>query len=587
MSGLFQRLVQGFPERHAPTKNSFATDTKSLRDWIAHLPLANPGATARLLISALREMNQLRVDAAQRLDGFEMLRPQVEQIVANLSKQVVGDSFPLPPQKQQLGQLAQDFEHELALGYCTAAYDFCAPAGAVPFLRTKAVAQALTRAIQHRGAVLYEAYLRYQAPPAGVWQNLHDLFRFAVAVQLDDKPVADPLQEGAQTNVRTAYIHSLLFALCNPYRFTQKENIEIYDLTRVWATHCELREGRALAGAIAVRTDGDQSLGYLPEEREAPSEGLWALEINGLVRFLEGQLATLPPGVTRTQFRARGGPAVHTEVAFVERLMHGWENGTDRSEHRLAAGHTLDSVIGLHDLHFVLAGGMDFDAFLRKTRGVAISLHERDRVAAWASGGGAPVRVKHLPAKVLDQSLRGYRLIWDRIDGVRVKVGELIGLAPPAEDGEEQDWMIGTIRWMRVEASGALDAGVELLARRAAPVALRSYDEHGAPRPPMRGVLLEALGENETESGGLAIMAPHLFDREAKDIELTRPGDPFGWPAEPVVETVGVAFVSDCGGGYLRLETRSEPLADAADDTPAVAAYEEQRAHPHGAAASR
>ena len=134
MSGLFQRLVQGFPERHAPTKNSFATDTKSLRDWISHLPLANPGATARLLISALREMNQLRVDAAQRLDGFEMLRPQVEQIVANLSKQVVGDSFPLPPQKQQLGQLAQDFEHELALGYGTAAHDFCAPAGAVPFV---------------------------------------------------------------------------------------------------------------------------------------------------------------------------------------------------------------------------------------------------------------------------------------------------------------------------------------------------------------------------------------------------------------------------------------------------------------------
>src|SRR5262249_54782737 len=159
--------------------------------------------------------------------------------------------------------------------------------------------------------------------------------------------------------------HASLFALCNPYRFTQKENIDIFELTRIWAAHCELREGRAPAGAIAVRTDADQSLGYLPEEREAPGEGLWALEVSGLVRFLEGQLATLPPGLSKTQFRSRGGPTIHADVAFVERLMRGWENGAERSEQRLAAGHTLDSVIGLHDLHFVLSGNTDFDAFLR------------------------------------------------------------------------------------------------------------------------------------------------------------------------------------------------------------------------------
>ena len=56
---------------------------------------------------------------------------------------------------------------------------------------------------------------------------------------------------------------------------------------------------------------------------------------------------------------------------------------------RIAAGHQLDSVIGLHDLHFVLAGNLDFDSFLRKTRGVAISLHENDRVATWATGASS------------------------------------------------------------------------------------------------------------------------------------------------------------------------------------------------------
>ena len=577
MSALFERLVSGLPERHAPAKNSFATDSKSLRIWLAALPLANPGATARLLIGALREMNQLRFDPLQRLEALELLRPPIDQIVSTLGKQVLGDSFPLPPQKQQLGQLAQDFECEVALGYCSVVYDLCAPAGAVPFLRGKAVALALTRAIQHRSAGLYQAYLRYHAPPVGAWQNLHDLFVFAIAVKADDKPVDDPLYRSAQTSVRLAYIHALLFALSNPYRFTQKENAEIYTLTRIWAGHCELRKGRAPAGAIAIRTDSDQSLGYLPEEREAPDEGLWALEISGLVRFLEGQLAMLPPGITVTEFRLRGGPTMHADVAFVERLMRAWDCGTERSQQRLAAGHRLDTLIGLHDLHYVLAGNLDFDAFLRKTRGVAISLHEGDRVASWASGSGSgAARVKRLSAKVRDQSLGGYRLVWEKIDGMRVKVGELLGLAPPALDGEAQDWMIGAIRWLRIDPSGAMDVGVELLARRAVPVALRNFDAQGVPRAALRGVLLEMLGGDGTDSATTSIMVPHLFGHEVNEIELTRPGDPFGWPVEPLVEIRKDLRVSDNGGGYLRLDLAAEaptevggrPASAANDDLP-------------------
>jgi hypothetical protein len=569
MSALFQRLVNGFPERHMPAKTSFATDSKSLRAWIAQLPLANPGAVSRMLIAALREMNQLRIDAVQRLEALELVRPQVATVVANLSKQVIGDSFPLPPSKHANGQLAQDFEEQLAIGYSAAAYDLCAPAGAVPFLRAKYVSQALTRAIQHRGALLFHAYLRYQAPPPGVWQNLHDLFRFAVAVGVDDRAVIDPTQQQPPATVRQAYIHALLVALTNPYRFSQRENSDIYELTRIWSALCELREGRAPAGAVAVRTDNDASPGYLPEEREAATEGLWALEVNGLVRSLEGQLALLPPGVTKTQFRSRGGPVVHADVAFVERLLRSWRNGAERGQQRIPAGHTLDTVIGLHDLHYVLAGEVDFDGFLRKTRGVAITLHERDRVASWAAGGGgAPVRVKALSAKVLDQSLSGYRLMWEKIDGMRVRVGELVGLATIAEDGEPQDWMIGAIRWMRIENNGSLDAGIQLLARRATPAALRSFDENGSAKAPMRGIVLEDLKDANAET--VSIMAPQLFDRHADNIELTRPGDPFAWPADPTVETVSVVDAVDVSGGYLRLDIVSASARDANGPPPAA-----------------
>jgi len=572
MSALFQRLVHGLPERHAPAKTSFATDAKSLRQWLAQLPLANPGATARLLIGALREMNQLRVDAQQRLEALELLRPEVQRIVATLGNQVIGDCFPLPPQKQKLGELAQDFELELALGYCACIYDFCAPAGAVPFLRGKSVALALTRALQHRGACLYQAYLCYHAPPSGAWQNMHDLFRFAVAVKLDDKPADDSLY-GAPVSVRLAYAHALLFALSNPYRFTQRENRDIHALTRIWAEHCGLRQGRAPGGAIAIRTDSDRSIGYLPEEREAPEAGLWAFEINALVRHLDGHLALLPPGAVTTQFAVRGGPPLSMHAAFVEKLMHLWDTRVDREQQRLPAGHMLDAVVGLHDLHYVLAGNLDFDSFLRKNRGVTISLQENEYVAAWAGPGSAQTYVKHPPAKVLDQSLRGYRLLWEKLSGLRIKVGELVGLATIAEDEEAQDWMIGVVRWLRIDPTGSMETGIELLARRAIPVAVRSMNGHEAVGATLRGVLLDAL---DVAAGSGAIMVPQLFDHELREIELTKPGDPLGWPPEPSVETLAGIRAEEHGGGYLRIDLtpagepgKSNPLPVAAanDDT--------------------
>jgi hypothetical protein len=562
MSALFERLAGGLPERHVPRRNSFASDAKTLRQWLAQLPLANPGATARLLISALREMNQLRIDPQQRIDALEMLREPIGNIVTGLGRQVLGDSFPLPPQKQQLGQLAQDFEHELALGYCAAIYDLCAPAGAVPFLRGKSVALALTRALQHRGGCLYQVYLRYHAPPPGAWQNLHDLFGFATAVGADEKSVADP--RGGTSNVRLAYLHCLLFALSNPYRFTQRENDEIHALTRMWAGHCELREGRAPAGAIAIRTDVDRSPGYLPEEREEPDVDSWALEISSLVRFLEGHLALLPPGTQTTEFGARGA-AVAVSTDFVVRLTHAWQSNSDRSQPRLPAGHVLDTVIGLHDLHYVLAGNMDFEGFLVKTRGVAITLHESDRAAIWANSGGN-ARIRRLPARVLDQSLGGYRLAWEKVDGMRMKVGELVGLAALEDDDESRDWMVGAIRWLRIEAGG-MQAGVELLARRALPAAVRSFDEQGAPRAAMRALALEDLHAADATP---TVMVPALFDREATEIELTRPGDPFSWPVEPSIETLRGVRANDNGGGYFRIDMHALD-GDAAAQAPLAA----------------
>jgi hypothetical protein len=113
-----------------------------------------------------------------------------------------------------------------------------------------------------------------------------------------------------------------------------------------------------------------------------------------------------------------------------------------------------------------------------------------------------------------------------------------------------------------------MQAGVELLARRAQPAAVRSFDELGVPRAVMRALALEDLnGANALP----AVIVPALFDRDATEIELTRPGDPFSWPVEPSIETLHDLRASDNGGGYFRIEMRAPADDDAAANSPRAA----------------
>jgi hypothetical protein len=569
MSAIFQRLGQALPERHAPGKSSFATESRALREWIEHLPLANPNATARLLMNALHEMNQLRLDPAARFAALEALRGPTSQVVASLDRMINADSFPLPAAKLQLGQQISDFDRELALGYTALVHDLCAPAGAVPFMRGKQVSAALVRAVHHYAALLYRAYLMYRSPPPGVWQMLHDLFQFAVAVRLDEKRIEEPLSGGAQLSVRDAYTHALLFALSNPYRFTQKENGEIRLLTRIFGRYCELRPGRAPEGAIAVQVEGDSGPGYLPEEREVPDEGVWAFQISGLTRFIDSELAVLPAGATVVEFRPKGAAPVSLELGLVERLTQTWTGTAARGQQRLPAGHRLDCVIGMHSVHYVLSEGMDFDAFLRSVRGLAISLREGDRVAAWTTSPNDVTRVVRNDVKVLDQSLSGYRIQWQRLDGVRIRVGELLALAPPADDDEPQDWMIGAIRWIRFVDAATMEAGVALLSRRALPVGVRTFDGNRVPRAPLRGLLLEPLATDAAGSGQ-TILVPNLFDRNASEAEIMRPADPFAAEPEPSMDVLREPRIVDRGSAYLQIELDSGVAAEGDGDRAAA-----------------
>ena len=476
MSESYRRLCQDLPPPVGGAVR-FPAEPKKVKAWVAGLPRANPQAAEQEIARALEGLAGQRLEGGQRFAALEELRGTALEAIVLLEDGFSGSSLPLPPDKARAAAAAGKFHFDLALGYRQAACELCAPSGSVPFLRGGSVLSALERSTWHYVRALALAWRVYRPAPSGAWQGLHRLHRFASSLKLERKSVDDKAAGGAQ-DVHTLYLQALLMASVNPYAFAQSEQDALWPATRGYAARCSLLAHAPEGIAPVVPEDADRGPGGgVPDE--TPSTWLdlapFAADVDRAlerVRDGQGQLAPTP------------GLSVAVGNDLLIRLRRAFGQMAARGLMRLPAGHALDTVLGLSGLHYLLAGQRDFDTFMRQSAQGTVHVIAG---AAWTQGSASMTRVPRFTARVLDQSLGGYRMAWDSAEQARAKVGELVGLGF-GEDSDDTDWMVGVMRWLRYEADGSLSAGVELLSRRSSPVALRAVSADGGSRQVQRAV---------------------------------------------------------------------------------------------------
>ncbi len=529
MNQAYRQLGEGLPERRSAAGLEIPIDPKRLGPWIDALPRANPASTRSQLGDAMAAMNQVRLERGQRLTALELLRPVALETSNALGRRLHGLTLPLSPGKAREMEQLIEFDRLLADGYRIAVLELCAPSGSLPLLRGGAVAQAIERALYHCSRCMLHAYAIYQAPPAGSWAVLHALFAFARSHRLDGKPVDEPAEQGVAT-IGQSYGQALLLALSNPYRFNQREQQELWTLCRDLSLLLKLVPVRPANDGFAIPLDRDEGPGYIPEERADDSgEQLW-LDLSALRNLLEQPLAQVHSGPVRLRLGSR---TLDSNAELLRRLRGGWGSAATRGHQRLGAVHRLETVFGLTALHFHLAGE-DFDSFLRRT-GSPVSLRERER-HDWTHTTVDPTRVPVLQADVLDQSLGGYRIRWPADQSVKARVGELVGLSA-GDDGGQRQWMLGAIRWLRHAGDGSVDAGIELLARRARAVAVRSLDAPADGKPRLRAIQFEPVRDGTPQTLRLAV--PTVLETIGGDVEIVR-------TAEQVEIEVGESMNEQC-----------------------------------------
>jgi hypothetical protein len=503
----YQRLRESIPEPRARNDGKFHADPKRVRDWVTALPRASVQATQAELDRALANLARQSLSGNTRLGVLEELRPAVVESIDLLQQSYAGSALPLTAVKAQAAQAAEDLHLLMAQAYRKAAVEICAPSGSVPMLRGGSVAQCLQRSAWHFSRALAVAWRIYRAPGIGLWQGLHRVFGFAASSKLETKTVEDKYA-GPNTDVHSIYLQTLLMAVTNPLAFSQGEQDTLWQIVRTFSPSCALLRKPPEDNAPVVPEDADRGPG--PGAKDE-SHSQW-LDLRPFMRAVDEALGRVRDG--HADLVPQRGMGIRFPVEALLRLKRSFGLASARTHKRLDASHELRTVIGLSCVHFYLAGERDFDTFMRQA--ASHSVHVVDR-ASWAAGTTDAARVPVFVARVLDQSLGGYRVTWDNANQIRARVGELVGITLATED-EEPDWMIGVLRWLRYEPDGGLSAGVELLSRQASAIGLRVFDRGGAARAPTRALEIESVDLE----GERCFLAPGVADTEATRIEVIR-----------------------------------------------------------------
>lgn len=521
---------------------------RGLRRWLAGLPKANLGETARLLYQAIRELNQLRTPASNRLQLLELLRPEIQFASRELERYFFNQPIVLGERARKVASLCQALHNHLAIGYKLIATELAAP-------DNRDGAQLLTiavqRAVRSLGAILVRSTQLYSPTPDGLWLELHHLYSLAVAHGVQRTRVRDEL--GYQVDglsVEQAYVVALMLgsARCNQMR--QQGIGQLAQLLEPWSARVQLHSGADphCLFAVSARIDGPPR--YRSMFPAAERANLLGIDPRALVSALQTQLQEGP-----------GDPSLALPEGLnpdlLRHVVAAWGDLSERSFQRSPAQGSLKLCIGMSALHYYLAGEQPFADLLQRPEAAQAAVFKLNNAApdVWAvafdaqavnndpilpheridfvmpgKGDTHPVTKQTSPGPAsgnsypvfevqrVDHSPGGYCLAWPGEVPAQLQAGELLGL----QDETGRGWSVAVVRWIRQVRGRGPQMGVELIAPQAQPCGLRLLRKTEQGSEYLRALLLPEIS---VISRPATLLVPRLPFQEGQKVQINQNGD--------------------------------------------------------------
>lgn len=530
------------PEPDRSVLSFCAASGAGLSTWLAALPKANLGETARLLYQAILEINQLHASASLRLQLLELMRPEIAYVCKQLERFFFNQPLVLGERPRQVAGLCQALQKSLALGYKQAAVAL----GEKPDRdNLQPLSIALQRAIHCLCALQIRASQLYNPSPAGLWLELHQLFALAVEHGVQEQRVSDPVALHArQTSAQASYLVALLLgcARCNQMR--QRSIGQLAELLEAWGALVRLQPAGAEGGLLAFSPRVDEPPRYRSLFDQAELAQLLGIDPSRLVGEAAAHLAAQDAAGSAALLPLPKG----LSLDLLQHLTATWSDISERTFNRAPAQGTLRLCIGMSALHYYLSGRRLFSELLQhpepkkneifRTGGNVADIWAQAYDAAPTGGDlfvderidfippspepsqadEAPESFPTFTVQLVNHSPGGYCLAWPREVPDQLQAGELVGL----QDRNGQEWRIAVVRWLRQVRGAGLQMGIELIAPEAQPCGLKLVRGTEQASAYLRALLLPEIAALAKPA---TVIAPRLPFQEGHKVLINQNGD--------------------------------------------------------------
>jgi len=537
MDSTSQKLHLRIPQQTLSSL-SFAEGTeKGITQWLANLPKANIGETARQLYQGLIELNQYEIAAEKRLAILERIRPEVHYVCTALSKYYLGQSIVLEDKPRKVANLSQSLQNHLANGYKIVVAQERS-------IKSRDHASQMTLALQRsiRGLCgpLLRAFQLYCPVADGVWLELHQLYQLARKRKLHLTAVPDKESANKKPlSIEQSYIIALLMGSARPNQMRQSAMGRLFATLEDWSKAAQIVQPTNAKALFIINPDMDCPPRYKSLIRDESLENSLGLDTSELVESIKNYM------LSTGDYIGDLGIPENMGIELLQHVSQSWGDLAERTFNRIPSGGHLKVSIGMSATHYRIAG----KAFARFVDAEEMETNpfsdaaQRSKQSGWTGAfdgahsvdwNGAGVEqidynsasadeeeddesypIHSLP--IVNHSPGGFCLTWPKEVPKQLQAGELLGI----QEANDEDWSLAVVRWIRQVRGGGTQMGIELVAPHCTPCAAKLLRKTGEPSQFLRALLLPEVTAIDRPA---TIITPRLPFQINSKIIIHRPG---------------------------------------------------------------
>jgi hypothetical protein len=529
-----------------PSKQSLSFCDGSPRDlkrWIAGLPKANIGETARQLYQSLVELNQLLTPSENRLQLLELLRPEVSFVCQHLERHFLNQAIVLDERPRKVANLCQALQNHLAVGYKLIISRAMTRSGKE---REQLLAVALQRASHSLCSPLIRASQLYCPVPEGLWLELHQLYQIACEQRLQRQVIRDPLARHTPgLSLEQTYVTALLLGCARTNQMRQNGIARLAEALEPWSTLVKLQAGDHPNSLFVLAPQVDGPPRYKSLYQSSELHNLLGIDTQPLVDAIKEYLELPEEERSKSHLMIPDG----ISLDLLQHVAAAWGDIAERTFQRTAGQGNLTLCIGMTALHFFLSGRRSFAEVLKRPieigaavfkpstgepdiwsnafdaqRSAADEIHfEEIQYTKVTPGEQAPPETSGetyptYPLAIVNHSPGGYCLSWPKDVPSQLQAGELLGV----QDSPSQGWSVAIVRWIRQVRGGGTQMGIELIAPHARPCGLQLLRKAEQNSQYLRALLLPEIS---AISRPASLITPRLPFQEGSKVLINDHGE--------------------------------------------------------------